>query len=462
MITTTSLGCPEFRQDHGLRLAYVAGSMVRGIASVPMVVAMARAGCLGYFGTGALRLPAIEAAIAEIKAALPNGEAFGMNLLSNAASPEFEMATVDLLLRHGVTRVEASAYMQLTPALVKYRAKGLKRDARSHVGPGNMILAKLSRPEVAAVFLAPAPARMLEQLSAEGAITAEEAELARGVPMADDICLEADSGGHTDMGVLSARLPAIMRQRDQAMAEHGYARRIRVGGAGGIGTPEAAAAAFVLGADFILTGSVNQCTVEAGTSDTAKDMLQQMNVQGTDYCPSGSLFELGAKTQVLKQGVFFPARANKLHELWRQHDSLEQIDAKTRMQIQDRWFRRSFEEVWAETRDYYLKAAPAEIAKAEQSPKHRMALIFRWYFVHTMRLAAQGDPERKVDYQIHCGPALGAFNQWVRGTELEDWRNRRVADIARMLMEETATLLNRRFAAMGAAACPAPVTPRAV
>ena len=49
------------------------------------------------------------------------------------------------------------------------------------------------------------------------------------------------------------------------MARYRYTKAIRVGAAGGIGTPEAAAAAFVLGADFILTGSINQCTVEAGT-----------------------------------------------------------------------------------------------------------------------------------------------------------------------------------------------------
>ncbi len=68
-----------------------------------------------------------------------------------------------------------------------------------------------------------------------------------------------------------------------------------MGAAGGIGTPEAAAAMFVMGADFILTGSINQCTVEAATSDAVKDLLQGMNVHDTDYAPSGELFELGSR-----------------------------------------------------------------------------------------------------------------------------------------------------------------------
>ncbi|MEK8020226.1 MAG: hypothetical protein VSS75_025420, partial [Candidatus Parabeggiatoa sp.] len=76
---------------------------------------------------------------------------------------------------------------------------------------------------------------------------------------------------------------------------------------------------------------------------------------------------------------------------------------------------------------------------------YKMALIFRRYFTHTMRLALEGNIEQKVDYQIHCGPAMGAFNQWVKGTALENWRNRHVDEIAEKLMQETAALLNQRF-----------------
>jgi len=155
------------------------------------------------------------------------------------------------------------------------------------------------------------------------------------------------------------------------------------------------------------------------------------------------MFELGGKVQVLKKGVFFPARANKLYELYRNYDSLEEIDEKTRAQIQDKYFKRSFDEVWAETRAYYQKRSPGELERAERSPKHKMALLFKWYFVHTSRLARRGDLTNKVDFQVHCGPALGAFNQWVKGTELESWRNRHVDDIARRLMEQTAVLMTR-------------------
>lgn len=60
-----------------------------------------------------------------------------------------------------------------------------------------------------------------------------------------------------------------------------------------------------------MTGSINQCTVEAGTSDDVKDLLQQLNIQDTDYAPAGDMFEMGAKIQVMKKGVFSrPGRIN--------------------------------------------------------------------------------------------------------------------------------------------------------
>jgi trans-AT polyketide synthase/acyltransferase/oxidoreductase domain-containing protein len=263
--------------------------------------------------------------------------------------------------------------------------------------------------------------------------------------MAWDVCVESDCGGYTDQGVAFALLPAMLRLRDRLMARRHYPTSIRIGAAGGIGTPEAAAAAFVLGADFVLTGSINQCTVEAGASDAVKDMLQEMDVQHTEYAPAGDAFELGAKIQVLRRGVLFPARAHKLYDLYQRYNSLDEIDDSTRRQIQEKYFRRSFDDVWREMREFYSNVKPDEIERAERNPKHKMSLIFRWYFDHTMRIALKGDPEHKVDYQVHTGPALGAFNQWVKGTVLENWRRRHVDDIGEKLMDETAALLARRF-----------------
>ena len=444
-ITPDALGSETFKKTYGLKYAYVTGAMVRGIASKELVVRMGKAGMMGYLGTGGLDLARIEKDIQYIQEALATGQAYGMNLLSNIHDPQQEDKLIDLYLKYGIRNVEAAAYMQMTPPLVMYRLKGLRRDHTESISCAHKIMAKISRPEVAGAFLSPAPEGIVNKLLAEHKITEEEANLSKQVPMADDLCVESDSGGHTDQGNMTVLLPTMIRLRDEMAKKHGYAQRISVGAAGGIGTPEAAAAAFVLDADFIMTGSINQCTVEGGTSDAAKDILQQINVQDTDYAPAGDMFELGAKVQVVRKGVFFPARANKLYDLYRHYNAWEEIDEKTRRQIQDRYFKRSFEAVYSETKQFFSENFPEEIEKAERNPKHKMALVFRWYLFFTMQLALQGSEKQKVDFQIHCGPALGAFNQWVKGTSMEDWRNRHVDDIAEKLMQDTATLLNRRF-----------------
>lgn len=441
-LSADCLGSKEFKDRYHLKYAYLTGGMYKGIASKELVVKMGKAGFMGFLGTGGLELPQLEEAIRYIREELNNGQAYGMNMVANPIDAQQEEKTMDLYLQYGITTIEAAAFMQVTPALVRYRAKGLSRDSRGEITIANRLIAKISRPEVAEQFLCPAPERIVKKLLAARVITPEQGDLLKQVPMADDLCVEADSGGHTDQRMPYALMPAIIKLRDQMMEKYGYNQKIHVGAAGGIGTPEAAAAAFILGADFILTGSINQCTVEARTSDAVKDMLQEINVQDTDYAPAADMFEMGAKVQVLKKGVFFPARANKLYDLYRFYNSLDEIDEKTRKQIQERYFKRSFEEVYQDVKSFYRTK---EIENAERNPKHKMALIFKWYFGYSTRIALEGNIGHKVDFQVQCGPALGAFNQWVKGTQWEDWRKRHVDEIAEKIMKETADVLSHRF-----------------
>ena len=49
IIDPSNLGDAEFRVDYGVKYAYTAGSMYKAIASEALVVALARAGLIGYF-----------------------------------------------------------------------------------------------------------------------------------------------------------------------------------------------------------------------------------------------------------------------------------------------------------------------------------------------------------------------------------------------------------------------------
>ena len=168
-----------------------------------------------------------------------------------------------------------------------------------------------------------------------------------------------------------------------------------------------------------------------------------MNIQDTEYAPAGDMFEMGAKVQVLKKGLFFPARANKLFSLYSNYDSLDDIPEKMKTQLQQNFFKKSFADIWDETRAYLQsRGQGTEIQKAEANPKQKMALIFRWYFGYSSKLTFQNQCDDKVNCQIHTGPALGSFNQWIKGSAIEGWRQRHVDEIALRMMEETANYLS--------------------
>jgi PfaD family protein len=437
------LGDRSFCDVHGVRFPYVTGAMANGIATTDMVIAMAQANMLGFFGAAGLSLDRVEAAIDTLEQVLgKDGAAWGSNLIHSPNEPDLEAGCVDLYLRRGVRRVSASAYMSLTPHVVRYAATGLTLDAKGNVQRRNYLFAKISRPEVARPFMSPAPKAMLDKLVAQGQLTAEEAQLAQRVPIAEDITAEADSGGHTDNQTLTALLPVILKLRDELSAKHGYTRPVRVGAAGGLGSPSAVAAAFSLGADYVLTGSVNQSAVESGLSPKGRALLARAGLNDMMMAAAADMFELGVKLQVLKLGTMFGVRANKLYQLYNSHDSLADIPADERSALEKNILGLSLDQVWAETKQYWSQRDPRENQKAAENPKHQMALCFRWYLGQSSRWANAGQVDRQMDYQIWCGPAMGTFNDWVRGSFLEAPAQRTVVQIARNLLEG-ATVISR-------------------
>jgi trans-AT polyketide synthase/acyltransferase/oxidoreductase domain-containing protein len=441
-----ALGSKSFRERYGIRYAYLSGAMYKGIASKELVVAMGNGGLLGFLGTGGRDIETLKNDIIFIKRSLDAGKVFGVNLLCQLERPDSEFNLVEMYMQNGVTILEASAYMQMTLALVYYRVSGMYRSASGDIKCKNKIIAKLSRPEVAKNFLSPAPQNLVRKLLENNKITKEQSEFSQLVPMCSDICVEADSGGHTDRGVSTVILPSIQFLKISMLEKHQYKDPIHIGLAGGIGVPQSAASAFMMGADFILTGSINQCTVEAATSDYVKDILQTINVQDTDYAPAGDMFELGAKVQVLKKGSLFAVRATKLYDLYQRYSSWEEIPEDQKRQIENKFFKQTFEQVWIEVQLYQTQNGNiATIKKAQKNSKQKLALVFKKYFNLSTQYALQGSVDNKIDFQVHTGPALGAFNQWVKETPLAIWRNRYVVKIAENLMKETAVFLNEQY-----------------
>ena len=417
----------------------MAGAMAGGIASEELVIALGKNRILSSFGAGGLSPKRIESAIHRIQAELPNGP-YAFNLLHSPNDPALEGNVVELYLNNEVNTVEASAFLDLTPSIVYYRAVGLSLKNASGIEINNKVIAKISRQEVASKFLKPAPQKILKQLVEQGLISELQATLAGQVPMADDITVEADSGGHTDNRPLVCLLPSIVELRDVIQERYNYERTVRIGAAGGIGTPQSALAAFMMGAAYVVTGSVNQSCVEAGTSLHTKQLLARAEMADVMMAPAGDMFEMGVKLQVLKRGTLFPMRAQQLSELYKSYDSIEEIPLKQREKLEKHVFKQSIESDWESTVEYLSDRNPTKLVKASENPKTKMAMIFRWYLGLSSRWSSSGDKEREMDYQIWCGPAMGAFNDWVRGSYLEDTSNRRVDDVAQHIMRGAAYL----------------------
>jgi len=429
-----ALGDPGFRATYGVRVAHVAGAMANGISSQTLVIEMARAGMMGFFGAAGLSTDRIRTAIDRISAevgALP----WGSNLIHSPAEPWQEQETVDLYLDRGVTVVSASAYMALTPMVVQYRATGMRRRSDGTAVPRNRLLAKVSRPEVAERFLRPPPDEMLRGLVAAGKLTEEEARLAATLPMADDLTAEADSGGHTDNRPLPVLLPLLIALRDRLGAP------VRVGAAGGIGCPEAAAAALSMGAAYVLTGTINQACVESGTSEMARALLAEAGMADVAMAPASDMFEAGVELQVLRRGTLFAQRAAALYRLYRDYPSLEAIPAAEAKRIEETVLRASFDTIWQRCEAFFTARDPVQLQRAQTDPKHRMALVFRWYLGKSSRWAIAGEASRRTDAQIWCGPAIGAFNDWTRDSFLARPEERRVAVVGANLMAGAALQL---------------------
>ena len=428
-----NFGDPHFKKLIGIRYAYVAGAMANGITSVAMVEAAARAGMVGFFGAAGLAPAEVETAIDRLQQRLGDLP-FGMNLIHSPGDPLLEEAIVDLYLRKNVRLISASAFMRLTPYIVRYRLTGIHEDTTGRVVAPNRIVAKVSRVEVAARFFAPPPEKLVAQLLDQGKITAEEAALASAIPMADALTAEADSGGHTDNRPALGLLPTMTALRDEMCRTHAYDRPIPVGLGGGIATPESAAAAFAMGAAYVLTGSVNQSCVEAGVTDMVRQMLVEAGQADVTMAPAADMFEMGGKVQVLKRGTMFAMRASKLYELYVRYNRFDQVPEKDREMVEKTLLRCSFDQAWEETKRFFQARAPRQIERAEKDPRHMMALVFRSYLGRSSMWAVTGETDRKVDFQIWCGPAIGAFNEWAKGSFLEAMENRTFVTVAMNLL----------------------------
>ena len=414
------LGNAGFCRAHNLRHAYVVGSPTPGIRTPEMVVEATEAGLLAYLDD---YRPTPAEAIEQTRRRLGSQAAFGVGLFR-----QVETSVVDAAIERGIEFAEAVGYRQITPALVRFRFAGTGGDPRK----SRRLAALVTHVYQVELFTRPAPEAVIHGLAADGALTVAEASAARRRPVATDLCVMCGTGDGPDFATL---LPAVRSLRDRAQTEE---EPIFVGAGGALGNPEAIACAFLLGADFVRTGSVNMGCVESALDPDLRQALSRLEPGETTGAPAADGFALGARIQVMKKGSFFAARAQKLYELYRFHDSLDDLDRDQVASLEKTVFRQSLGDLRRQIRP-----------SADGDPKALMADVFRSYLEQSRQWALGGHDERRVDFQVPCDESMAAFNRYVAGTELQSAEARRVTDLARRLLDDARALLVERLQSMG-------------
>jgi len=123
-----------------------------------------------------------------------------------------------------------------------------------------------------------------------------------------------------------------------------------------------------MGAHYVVTGSVNQACLEAGASVHTKNLLAQASMTDVSMAPAADMFEMGVKLQVLKRGTMFAVRAQKLYDLYVSYNAIEEIPQGERDKIEKQIFRKSLEEVWQDTVNYFQRRDPNQIIRATDNP----------------------------------------------------------------------------------------------
>ncbi|MEU6426883.1 ACP S-malonyltransferase [Microbispora sp. NPDC046973] len=245
------LGSAEFRRDFGTRLACAALEDASAGSSADQVTRAARRGVLAFLGVDGLPTGDVERAVQRLRRDLGPAAPYGVALDARrtGGDEDAEQGRVTgLCLRYGVrflhVTIPHEALAQAPSEVVRFRFAGAYRDAAGLPVAPNRIVARVAAPDLAERLMRPPAEPILDALSARGALTPAEVEVARRLPVSEDVCLDCSSAGPG----LEVLLPEALRRRDEAVAARGH--HIRVGAA--CATPEAVAVAFVLGADFVV------------------------------------------------------------------------------------------------------------------------------------------------------------------------------------------------------------------
>ncbi|WP_432090945.1 ACP S-malonyltransferase [Streptomyces sp. NRRL F-5630] len=412
-VTRERLGAARFRERYATDSAWVVSGTGDGAAGDEVCRAARAAGLMAF--TDPSPGAPDPASLGE---AARSGWGSGLR-----PGPEAD-TRVTALLAHDVRHVEADHPHGPDAALVRFRFTGAHRGPAGTPVAVRHVLARVTGPGQAAAFLRPPAPSLLAGLVRTGALTEDEADAARELPVASDLAVQDPGGWHEDGADAYQLLPAVAALAARAPGTE----PVHVGLCGVVGTPEQAATAFALGAAFLVSTSLTACAPEARLAPSLKDTLARAGEDDVTWAPTERHAALGVPGRVVRRGTLFPARSGLLHRLLCEHRYFADIPAPRRRHIEE-----------------HLLGGPAPPPPGSRADDRPLtADVFRWYVRETARRTPAGEPLRPVDHQLRCDPEAICFNRAAAGTALAAWTARTPGALAAHLLTHAAELLTAR------------------
>ena len=416
------LGDRSFGEAHGVRFPYVAGEMANGIATTRLVIALARAGMLGFFGAAGLGSSRGRAGRRRTVRHARRRRHWGVNLIHSPNEPALEERVADLLSGAACARSPRRRSWGSRPRSCAAPPRGLTVDAPAGSSGRAHLFAKVSRPEVAGMFMAPAPGGRCSRRSwRAGQLTAERGRAGGAGPRR--------RGRHRRGRLRRAhRQPAARcalpdHPRAARRARRGTVTRTDPGGRGRRAGHAAARwpAAFALGAAYVLTGSVNQaCGRVRALRPRREDARPGRVADVIDGARGRHVRAWASRCRCCKRGTMFGARAAKLYEAYRSLPLAGGNPRRRRARLERRRCTPRSTRSGPTPSEFWQQRDPGEIARASATPSTR----WRWSSAGTSgnqaSWAIDGEPDRRADYQILVRARDGRVQRWTQGRFLAE------------------------------------------
>lgn len=422
------LGSLSFKKEYHTELAYAVGGIRDGISSGPMLKKLADSNILGYLGTKGLDIHETNRLL-EDALNMVGLEKIGVHVSCDVLKPEYSNQQLKLMIDKDIRRLQLSGYQRPDEWIYEYRIRNIRYSEKHKVVSPYKLLVCVNNLKAAEEFLKPIDKDYIKKMIELNKLTQIEAEMVAALPVCDDICIDNTGIGAGGFGWISS----IKKLIDRICTPHSLKKRVRVGICGGIGNPQMLAMAFFAGADFVMTGTINQCTVEAETSTHVKDLLQAAKENDFAFVPADDLFEFGEKMSVLKRGTLYPTRAQKVYDIYSKYASVDEISETDTKLLTEKYFGIGLQEMYQ--RIMGIVSETERILISEQS-KYKLGLIMKGYLQACFHQAQAGEKATEINYGIAVECDMADINRWLQGTDIEHWNRRSIDIIAKRIMEE--------------------------